>query len=131
MQNTASQLSGESAGAPATPITAREAVTGVEVGGMHLTQEMQLTFTILGFGLFSLLFLFLMSRRRSISSFVLRIYVITIIIFGTLAVVASAYTTDQIAPVVGLFGTIAGYILGRGDREQRPAGSDEDGLRSE
>jgi hydrogenase/urease accessory protein HupE len=97
-----------------------EAIVGVESGGLHTTQEMQLTFTIMGFGLVALLFLYLMSRQRHIPPFVLRVYVITIIIFGTLAVVASAYTNDQIAPVVGLFGTIAGYVLGRTDRPADP-----------
>lgn len=81
-----------------------------------MTQEMELTMMIMGFGLVALLVLFLMSKQPNTSPLVLRVYVITIIIFGTLAVVASAYTNDQIAPVVGLFGTIAGYVLGRSEK---------------
>ncbi len=114
----------EGVGAEATPISAGDAVRAVEAGGLHLSQEMQLTFGLMAFGLFALLFLYLISRRREPSAFLLRIYVITIIVFGTLAVVASAYTTDQIAPVVGLFGTIAGYVLGRGERNASPTEGD-------
>ena len=51
---------------------------------------------------------------------VLRIYVITIIVFGTLAIVAAGYSSEQVAPVMGLFGTIAGYILGRSERRDTP-----------
>ncbi|ATQ43078.1 hypothetical protein [Caulobacter mirabilis] len=107
-------------GVEASRVGPGEAIEMVERGGLHLSQEMQLTYIIMGFGLVALLFLYLISRQRRVSALVLRIYVITIIVFGTLAVVASAYTTEQIAPVVGLFGTIAGYILGRGERSQAP-----------
>lgn len=86
-----------------------------EVGSFHTNQEMILTGMILAFALLSLGFLYLAVRTGRADSFFLRIYVITIIIFGTLLVVSSAYTTSQIAPVVGLFGTIAGYVLGRSE----------------
>ena len=63
-----------------------------------------------------MLLLYLMVRSEKAGAFELRIYVITILIFGSLLIVSSAYSTEQIAPVIGFFGTIAGYILGRGDR---------------
>jgi len=106
----------EMAAGPAIRVKPSEAIVGVERGGLHMTQEMELTMMIMGFGLVALLVLFLMSKQPNTSPLVLRVYVITIIIFGTLAVVASAYTNDQIAPVVGLFGTIAGYVLGRSEK---------------
>jgi hydrogenase/urease accessory protein HupE len=107
---------------PAT-ISPSKAAKLAEIGSFHTNQEMVLTTMILGFALLSLLFLYLCLRTGRASEFVLRIYVITIIIFGTLLAVSSSYTTEQIAPVVGLFGTIAGYVLGRSER----AGSRSEG----
>lgn len=42
-----------------------------------------------------------------------RIVLVTLIIGGTMFLIAAGYSNDQIAPAVGLFGTIAGYLLGR------------------
>lgn len=96
--------------------TAKQTIGGSEVGGLHLNAEMQFTLMIIIFALVSLLFLYLIARSGRATPFFLRIYLITIIVFGTIAVVSSAYATEQIAPVVGLFGTIAGYVLGKSDR---------------
>ena len=99
-------------------ISPSKATQMAEVGSFHTNQEMILTIMILGFGLLSLLFLYLCVRTGRANQFVLRIYVITIIVFGTLLAVSSSYTTEQIAPVVGLFGTIAGYVLGRSEKSE-------------
>jgi hydrogenase/urease accessory protein HupE len=79
-----------------------------------------LTVIILVFGLIALGFLYAIARRPQTTPMVLRIYVITIIVFGTLAIVAAGYSSEQVAPVMGLFGTIAGYILGRSERKETP-----------
>jgi len=42
-----------------------------------------------------------------------RIYSTTLIIIGALVFIVGAYDATKNAPVLGLFGTIAGYILGR------------------
>lgn len=97
-------------------VSVSQAAVAREVGSLHNLPEATFTFTILGFGLLALLFLYLISRKTGATPFLLRVYVITIIVFGTLAAVSSAYTTDQIGAVVGLFGTIAGYILGRSEK---------------
>lgn len=41
------------------------------------------------------------------------IMLLTIIIFATLFLIAVGYSNDQIAPAMGLLGTIAGYLLGK------------------
>jgi hypothetical protein len=97
-------------------LEAQEAVKRVETGGLASWLELDLTKMILLFALLALLLLYLLVRLERGTPFVLRIYVITILIFGSLLIVSSAYTTGQIAPVIGFFGTIAGYLLGRGDR---------------
>lgn len=97
-------------------VTAREAVARVEAGQLATLFELNLTKLIFLFALVALTFLFLIARGDRATPFLLRIYVITILVFGSLLVVSSAYSTDQIAPVIGFFGTIAGYLLGKGDR---------------
>jgi len=61
---------------------------------------------------------------RSISGFKpqdsLRIFGVILIILGTLFVIAAGFSSQQIAPAMGLFGTIAGYLLGRGERKGQP-----------
>ena len=88
--------------------------------GLLSRAEISLTLIILVFGLIALGFLYAISRRAQAPLMVLRIYVITIIVFGTLAIVSAGYSSEQIAPVIGLFGTIAGYILGRSERKEAP-----------
>lgn len=44
---------------------------------------------------------------------VFKIFTVTLIIVGTLLLIASGFSSDQIAPALGLFGTIAGYILAK------------------
>jgi hypothetical protein len=101
-------------------VPASAAAGKVEAGSLSSLFELNLTIIIFVFGLLALILLYLMIRNERTTPFVMRIYVITILIFGSLLVVSSAYTTEQISPVIGFFGTIAGYILGRGDRPDDP-----------
>jgi hypothetical protein len=79
--------------------------------------ELKITVIIFAFGLISLGVFYLLLRLEKATPYTLRIFVIIILVFGTLLVVSSAYTTAQIAPIVGFFGTIAGYLLGRTERQ--------------
>lgn len=103
---------------PAVPaeLGAREAAHRVEAGFLTSWAELNLTLLIFAFGLIALLMFYWIVRTEKGTPFLFRIYVVIILVFGTLLIVSSAYTTEQIAPVVGFFGTIAGYLLGRGDR---------------
>jgi len=103
-----------------TRMTPREAAPKIEAGSLTSALELNLTLIILFFGVLALVLLYLMVRSDRAGSFELRIYVITILIFGSLLIVSSAYSTEQISPVIGFFGTIAGYVLGRGDRPNEP-----------
>ena len=47
---------------------------------------------------------------------ILRPFGTILIIVAAVFLVVAGYTEEQIAPVIGLLGTIAGYILGRSDR---------------
>jgi len=87
-----------------------------ESGSFFSLGEFQLTMIIFVFGLFALIAFLVMLRGGKATPYMMRLYVIIILVFGTLLVVSSSYTTEQIAPVVGFFGTIAGYLLGRTEK---------------
>ena len=75
-----------------------------------------LTVGILIFGLVVLLlmsYVLLRSNRPPIS--ILRAFCVPLIIVAALVLVIAGYTQDQIAPVIGLLGSIAGYLLGKSD----------------
>ena len=43
----------------------------------------------------------------------IRLLAVTLIVISTLFIITAGFDSEQIAPAMGLFGTIAGYILGR------------------
>ncbi|MEZ5103776.1 MAG: hypothetical protein R2757_04735 [Draconibacterium sp.] len=49
----------------------------------------------------------------------IKIVLITLIITATLFLITAGYSNDQIAPAVGLLGTIAGYLLGKENNKKR------------
>jgi hypothetical protein len=75
---------------------------------------MSLAFGVLGFT-FAILILvtILLWRQRAQPLQVLRVFgVVTIIGVSTLLLVVG-YSNEQLTPIIGLFGAIAGYLLGR------------------
>lgn len=97
-----------------TPLDAAKVSPG---GDFFSLGELKITVLIFAFGLISLTVFYFLLRLEHATPYTLRLFVIIILVFGTLMVVSSAYTTDQIAPIVGFFGTIAGYLLGRTERK--------------
>lgn len=82
--------------------------------------ELQLSYTVLGFGLMALILqCVLMWQTRSDSQAVLKMSTVTLVITGTLFVITAGFSSEQIAPAMGLFGTITGYLLGRETRQDR------------
>jgi hypothetical protein len=49
---------------------------------------------------------------------------LVLIVNGTLFLVTAGYNAEQITPALGLLGTVAGYMLGRGDREIKKSSDD-------
>ncbi len=43
----------------------------------------------------------------------LRFYGVIVILVGTILLIVAGLNNNQIAPAVGLFGTLAGYLLGK------------------
>jgi len=40
---------------------------------------------------------------------------LTLMVFASLFALTAGYTEQQISPIIGLFGTLAGYVLGKGE----------------
>jgi hypothetical protein len=76
--------------------------------------EFQLSIIVLCFGLIVIIIEFFLIKTKKISSEdTIKFVVITLIVTSTLFLITAGYSNDQIAPAVGLLGTIAGYLLGR------------------
>ena len=84
--------------------------------GLLSDREYRLSVEILVLGVLVILAEFILLRSIKIrTGDVLRTFTVTLIILGMLLLITAGYGDRQIAPAAGLFGTIAGYILGRRD----------------
>jgi hypothetical protein len=83
--------------------------------------ELWLAGAIIIFGIIIISMQFLLVKRseHTDAEDILRLFTVTIIIVGTLALIAIGYSSQQIAPALGLFGTILGYLLGKSDERRR------------
>lgn len=110
----------------ATPnvISQSRAADRMQSGSIYLDKNILLTVIVLFFGLLALVLLYKLAdhqrdeqfKQSELRRFELQIFTITILVFGSLLVAAAGFGSDQLTPVIGFFGTIAGYVLGRGDR---------------
>jgi hypothetical protein len=91
------------------------------------SREMWLSLFILIFGLAIIGVQYALLRGvvdRHISE-IFKLFTVSLIIIGTLLLISAGFNSEQIAPALGLFGTIAGYILARSADElsRRTGGS--------
>ena len=49
---------------------------------------------------------------------ILRFHGLTLVIVGSILLIVAGYSNQQILPVIGLFGTIAGYLLGATEKNE-------------
>lgn len=78
------------------------------------TQEYWISIGVLLFGIVVVggqIFLF--QRRSEPLAESMKYLTISLIVVGSLFLVTAGYGNEQIAPIIGLLGTIAGYLLGR------------------
>ena|SRR5215213_5636915 len=80
--------------------------------------EYRLTILIIvcALGVLLMLFFLLLRVRNLKADDMLRTFGVVLIIMGTLFLIAAGYSAMQIASALGLFGTIAGYLVGRSER---------------
>jgi hypothetical protein len=60
--------------------------------------------------------MFLRKTTHPTSEDALRLYGVTLILVGTLFAITAGFDSQQVGPAMGLFGTVAGYLLGRRQR---------------
>jgi len=78
------------------------------------SQEVWLSLGVLAFGVIVVLAqAFLINRSNEALTNSLKYLSISLIIVGSLFLVTAGYGNTQIAPIIGLLGTVAGYLLGR------------------
>ncbi len=101
---------------------------GFETGSPPVTVGRTMQENVLSFGvlLFGLLFAAIMTiaavKLKSDKLFgmsYLKLVGLTLIITAGLFLICAGYTQDQIAPMVGLLGTLAGYLLGKSDAKEK------------
>lgn len=63
----------------------------------------------------------LMWKRANSSQDILRLYGVVIIVGLSALLLVTGFSNEQLTPIVGLFGAIAGYLLGK---DSRPAKDD-------
>lgn len=78
------------------------------------SQEVWLSLGVLVFGMIVVLSqAWIINRRQEPLSQSLKYLSVSLIIVGSLFLVTAGYGNSQIAPIIGLLGTVAGYLLGR------------------
>lgn len=73
---------------------------------------------VVGFGMFVLLCVTYLIQRNKKPDILLRPFGTILIVIGAVFLIVAGYSEKQIAPVIGLLGTIAGYILGKESKEK-------------
>lgn len=89
----------------------------------HWTSSVQMTlgWSLLGFTVVVMVLATGLLWRRNVSSVqVVRMFLLVLIVTISCFLVVVCYRDEQIVPVIGLFGAICGYLLGRDSRDDRP-----------
>lgn len=82
-----------------------------------VTDAMTISVVVLLFGLLVILLATYLIRVGKNTESVLRIFGTILIVLVSVFLVVAGYTDTQIAPVMGLLGTIVGYLLGKDTKE--------------
>jgi len=87
--------------------------------------EFWLSILIVAFGAFVILIEYrLLSKNHCTAGEILRMLAVTLILVGSLFLITAGFSSTQISPISGLFGTVAGYLLGRTTGEKEPTKTD-------
>lgn len=98
-----------------TPPTSSDA-GAPEVMSVMTSYEILLSLSVLIFGLIVMgIELYLMKVNKFDQNQTIKFVLVTLIITSALFLIAAGFSNNQIAPAMGLLGTVAGYLLGRGD----------------
>lgn len=77
--------------------------------------ELYLSIGVLVFGLmvFIIQIIFFITSKKNNYSQPDKLLTVNLIIIAAVFLVTAGYSNEQIAPIIGLMGTIAGYVIGR------------------
>ena len=88
-------------------------------------REFWLSIEVLAFGVIVVGLQFkLLLRNRVKAEEMLRVFGVTLILVGTLFAITAGFSAQDIGPALGLFGTVAGYLLGRRTAPQQKEAHD-------
>lgn len=96
--------------------TANASTTAAPQQGIHwwsTTSAMTMSASVLVFGLLTLALASYVIRKGQPWEAVLKIFGTVLILVMTVFLIVAGYDDKQIAPAIGLLGTIAGYLLGK------------------
>lgn len=79
---------------------------------------MTISFLVLLFGVFVISVAARLISKGSDTDSVLKVFALILIIVSAVFLVVAGYSDQQISPVIGLLGTIAGYLLGKDHKGQ-------------
>lgn len=103
------------AASAATPVN-RMPPTEIKSVSFITDRELLQTTVFLLFGLIVLFIEYLLLHRANADADqILKVFCMTLIIVGTLVAVSAGFRLEQTAAAIGLFGTVAGYLLGKRD----------------
>lgn len=88
------------------------------------TNAMTISATVLVFGLMVIMTIAYLIQRGRNPEELLKIFGTTLIVVMAVFLVVAGYSDQQISPVMGLMGTIAGYLLGRNAHSNEPPKKD-------
>jgi 4-amino-4-deoxy-L-arabinose transferase-like glycosyltransferase len=90
------------------------------------TIALGLSLSILVFGLLVLaLMCWMLLKTRDNLNGLLRAFALILIIVAAIFLIVAGYTEQQIAPAMGLLGTIAGYLLNTAARQEKDEGPNQ------
>lgn len=90
---------------------------GTEPTGWDASYTLWLSSIILVFGLIIFAIMAWLVARRHEHMAVLKVCALPLIIVSAIFLVIVGYSADQIAPVLGLLGSVAGYLLGSASKQ--------------
>jgi hypothetical protein len=90
-------------------------------GWWSTDNAMTMSVGILLFGVVIIALATYLIRRGTATDSVLKIFGAILIVVSAIFLVVAGYSDQQIAPVIGLLGTIAGYLLGKESAPERNA----------
>jgi hypothetical protein len=84
-----------------------------------------LTTSVLAFGIAVIIIMAVLVVRKSQTGDVLRLFTVPMVIVAAVFLVVTGFSNEQITPVIGLLGTLAGYVLGVQSQKSATRGSPE------